>query len=225
MTLLHRWQTGQSNPIWSDWEDLGGHLAGSPVVGRNKDGRLEVFVRATGNVLQHIWQTAPNSGWSGWESLGTGGLAGDPAVASNADGRLEVFVRGARNALWHIWQTGLVNIVWSPWEALGGLALAGDPVVSIDLDGRLEVFVRALAGDRPSLWTLRQTRSFSLMYSPDGVLYSSWENKQGLLAADPAVGNELGRAAGSVWTDGESRGLPSLAQPRSNGCSGAPIAF
>jgi hypothetical protein len=188
LTLLHRWQTGQSNPIWSDWADMGGHPAGSPVVGRNRDGRLEVFVRATGDVLQHIWQTAPNSGWSGWESLGTGGLAGDPVVASNADGRLEVFVHGAGNALWHIWQTGLVNIVWSPWEGLGGVALAGDPVVSIDLDGRLEVFVRATVDGRTGLWSLRQTRSFSLMYAPSGALYSSWQNMQGLLAADPAVG-------------------------------------
>ena len=34
------------------------------------DGRLEVFARGTDNALWHIWQTAPNNGWSGWASLG-----------------------------------------------------------------------------------------------------------------------------------------------------------
>ena len=41
-----------------------------PICGRNADGRLEVFARGTDNALWHIWQTAPNNGWSGWASLG-----------------------------------------------------------------------------------------------------------------------------------------------------------
>jgi hypothetical protein len=40
------------------------------VCGRNEDGRLEVFARGTDNALWHIWQTAPNNGWSSWASLG-----------------------------------------------------------------------------------------------------------------------------------------------------------
>ena len=71
--------------------------------------------RAAGGVRQghrqrpwHIWQTAPNNGWSGWASHGRRHLS-DPVVARNADGRLEVFVRGADNALWHIWQTAPNN--------------------------------------------------------------------------------------------------------------------
>ena len=45
---------------------------GSRVGGRasNADGRLEVFVRGTDDALWHMWQTAPNNGWSGWASLG-----------------------------------------------------------------------------------------------------------------------------------------------------------
>ena len=37
---------------------------------RNADGRLEIFGVGTDNALWHIWQTAPNNGWSGWESRG-----------------------------------------------------------------------------------------------------------------------------------------------------------
>jgi hypothetical protein len=42
-----------------------------------------------GNTLYHIWQTAPNNGWSGWASLG--GNVRDITIADNADGRLSVF--------------------------------------------------------------------------------------------------------------------------------------
>ena len=47
---------------------------------------LEVFVRGDDNALWHIWQMAPNNGWSGWASLG-GNFPADPAIFHNADGR------------------------------------------------------------------------------------------------------------------------------------------
>ena len=62
-----------------------------------------MFVRGTDNALWHMWQTAPNNGWSGWASLG-GVLTSNIGVGRNADGRLEAFVRGSDNALYHIWQ-------------------------------------------------------------------------------------------------------------------------
>ncbi|PQQ42115.1 hypothetical protein C6H65_05690, partial [Photorhabdus luminescens] len=77
-------------------------VTNKPAVSRNLDGRLEVFARGTDNALWHIWQTAPNSGWSGWQSLGHT-ITSNPAVYANADGRLEVFARGTDNTLWHIW--------------------------------------------------------------------------------------------------------------------------
>src|SRR6266498_3883098 len=44
---------------------------------RNQDGRLELFARGADQALWHIWQVAPNGGWSGWESLG-GELTSNP---------------------------------------------------------------------------------------------------------------------------------------------------
>src|SRR5437868_5342697 len=55
------------------------------------------------HALWHIWQTAPNNGWSNWQPLG-GGVVGAPVAIENADRRLEVFVRGTDWKLWHIWQ-------------------------------------------------------------------------------------------------------------------------
>ena len=87
-------------PGWGGWASLDGSLGGgAPAVGRNLDGRLEVFAEAPGAAdteLAHIWQdpAAPTL-WSDWASLGAppGQFLGFPAVGRNADGRLEVFVR------------------------------------------------------------------------------------------------------------------------------------
>jgi hypothetical protein len=38
-------------------------------VSRNSDGRLELFYTAPTGALNHSWQLAPNSGWSGGAGL------------------------------------------------------------------------------------------------------------------------------------------------------------
>lgn len=45
-------------------------------------GRMEIFARGGDQALWHMWQTAPNNGWSGWESLG--GWIDRLAMAQNA---------------------------------------------------------------------------------------------------------------------------------------------
>ena len=52
-------------------------------------------LRGGDGALWHMWQTAPNNGWSGWYSMG--GWIDMLDVARNADGRLEIFARGLRN--------------------------------------------------------------------------------------------------------------------------------
>jgi hypothetical protein len=83
---------------WSSWKSMGSQAGGFADlgVGRNADGRLEVFATLqNGTDLWHVWQTAPNGNWSSWKSMGsvaTGTIAG-PTLASDADGRLEVFLQ------------------------------------------------------------------------------------------------------------------------------------
>ncbi|MCR1973127.1 hypothetical protein NSA52_03145 [Clostridium sporogenes] len=86
----------------------------------NADGRLEVFVIEKDNALWHIWQTAPNNGWSNWASMG--GWIDQLVVGKNADGRLEVFARGKDYALWHIWKISPSD-GWSSWASLGGVII------------------------------------------------------------------------------------------------------
>ncbi|KJK33281.1 hypothetical protein UK12_35815, partial [Saccharothrix sp. ST-888] len=63
------------------------------------DGRMEVFAVAPDyGSISHIWQTAPNGGWSAWNGDGNGPFGGPaggiPVVGREADGRMAVFVLG-----------------------------------------------------------------------------------------------------------------------------------
>jgi hypothetical protein len=144
--LWHIWQDPGAAGGWSNWASLGapaGGKAGSPAVGRNADGRLEVFALEITGALWHIWQDpATATGWSGWADLGAppGVSLEAPAVGENADGRLEVFALEINGALWHAWQDPTSPTGWSGWDSLGG-APAGAAGVGRNADGRLEAFV------------------------------------------------------------------------------------
>jgi acylphosphatase len=171
-------------------------------VGANADGRLEAFATGTDNALWHIWQTAPNNGWSAWASLG-GILTSNRAVARDADGRLEVFVRGTDDALWHIWQTSPGGN-WSAWASLGGV-ITSDPFVSQNLDGRLEVFAR---GTDKALWHIWQT-------APNNG-WSAWSSLGGIITTDPIVAqNNNGRL--EVFARGTDNALWHIWQVVPNG--------
>ena len=170
------------------WASLGGQIS-MPIVANNADGRLEVFVQGTDGALWHIWQTAPNNGWSDWHSLG--GWITTPTVAQNEDGRLEVFARGADGALWHIWQVA-PNSSWSSWHSLGGVISM--PTVGQNADGRLEVFAQGTDG---ALWHIWQV-------APNST-WSGWNSLGGWIR-NPAVGNnEDGRL--EVFVQGSDNAL------------------
>jgi hypothetical protein len=141
-------QQSRPNGEWTVWSSLGGAFVGNPAVGRNADGRLEVFVRGADNHLYHIWRRNVRPFWTDWQPL-QGDLHpqfGDPKVALNRGGGLEVYVVGFDSSLWRRWQTR-----WSssddymPWQSLGGADIA-DATIAVTADGRLEAFVRQRPG-------------------------------------------------------------------------------
>jgi peptide methionine sulfoxide reductase MsrB len=195
-------------------------VVAEPAVGRAADGRLEVFVRGGGGHLWHLYQTAPNGDWSGWEDLSVYrplgvAVVGEPAVGSAADGRLEVFVRGGDGHLWHLYQT-TPNGDWSGWEDLSvyrllGVTVVDEPAVGRAADGRLEVFVRGGGGH---LWHLYQT-------APNGD-WSGWEDLSVYRLLGVAVVGEpaVGRAADGrleVFVRGSDGRLWHLYQTTPNG--------
>ena len=72
--LWQKWQVAPNNG-WSDWKTLGKpardvSLTEQFTVGRNQDGRQEVFVVGSDRNAWQIFQTAPNNGWSDWTERG-----------------------------------------------------------------------------------------------------------------------------------------------------------
>ncbi|WP_323840819.1 hypothetical protein [Photorhabdus africana] len=68
--MLYNEQTSHTGSSWTGWSSPGLQVTSKPAVHINSDGRLEIFARGTDNALWHNWQIAPNSGLSGWQSLG-----------------------------------------------------------------------------------------------------------------------------------------------------------
>ncbi len=151
------------SPAFDKWASLGGSVR-QLVAGCNADGRIELFGIGTDNALWHIWQTAPNNGWSDWASLGGSDLT-KLAVTNNQDGRIEVFARGANNELHHIWQTA-PNNGWGSWGNLGGSV--EELTVGRNQDGRIEVFTRGTDGKLNHIWQTAPNNGWSGWSTLDG---------------------------------------------------------
>ena len=144
----------------------------SHVVGRNADGRQEIFAVGDDNALWQKWQVAPNDGWSEWKTLGTPArdisLADRFTAGRNQDGRQEIFAVGSDGNAWQIWQTA-PNGGWSAWRKLGqppaGIRGSDRMTVGSNADGRQELFV--MGGDN-ALWHVWQV-------APN-VGWSGWES-------------------------------------------------
>ena len=146
--------TGPTGPSLQ-WEYLGGWLLQpSLAVGRNADGRREVFAVGGDGVLYDQWENSPGGTWSGWASLAGWQMQIPVVTGTDADGRLEVFTHGGSdNAIWYRSQTS-PNCCWSQWWGLGNypLAIKGYALNS-NTDGRLEIIA---VGQDGGLWDVYQ---------------------------------------------------------------------
>ncbi|MEJ7599763.1 MAG: hypothetical protein WKG01_17785 [Kofleriaceae bacterium] len=153
--------------------------SGVHAVGRNADGRLELFRRRADNSVWQTWQL-PGGGWAPW--IFTNGYGnGELACATNADGRLEVFLRGGDGAIWHRWQTSPGG-AWTGWTTMGGWH--GEKfAVGRNAGGHLEVFSRDVT------WALQH----SWQGSPGGS-WNAWQKLSFKMIWEPIVGaNQDGR--------------------------------
>ncbi|MFI1809077.1 family 43 glycosylhydrolase [Streptomyces sp. NPDC020422] len=145
-SVLRRVQLDPEDGTWSEWERFGGPAGAVPTLGRDADGRLEVFSLAPGGVNLHHRVQRPDGGWYDWEEFG-GPAAAAPAVARDADGRLEVFALSPDGAVVaRRRQTAPGARGWDPWDAGFGGPAGAPPVVAANADGRLEVFSLAPGG-------------------------------------------------------------------------------
>lgn len=186
--LQHRWLDGYCandyvpSECWNEpgWVALGASAVSEPAMARNANGRLQYFVRNTGNELSTAVQSCPGcSGWGPFWIL-TDSITGDPAAGVNPDGHLEVFAKGPDGHLGHSYQTCVNCTSWSSWISFGGPTLAGRPAVARHSDGHLEVFVRNTAGELWHIWQCTGTNCSGG--------WSVWQKLATGLADDPAVG-------------------------------------
>ncbi len=170
--LQHRWWTAVGWwPTADSWADLANPaaapaLVGAPAVGRNADGRLEVFARSDDGGIWHVWQNAPNGLWTDWGRMGQDGdvLDGPPSVATTADGRLDVLARGEDGRIWNI--TELPGSGWSPWTGIDCAILTGSDVAVVLAPAGLTAFAIGPLGDL--VW-IQQT-STPAQWTPKGSL-------------------------------------------------------
>jgi hypothetical protein len=183
---------------WSGWIGLGKPSGGTvqwPVVGRNQDGRLEVFAQIAGInstfSVYHIWQWLPGTWFlSVWDSLGSSAGQAAPAVGSNQDGRMDVLAQslwygfggtcsGPHYEIAHIYQTA-INNGWSSWVSLDYPFTTtcidlSDPYVNWNQDGRLEVWAKGADGNvwaKPQVAVNGGWDGWSNMSKPSGLTVS-----------------------------------------------------
>ncbi|MQS38524.1 family 43 glycosylhydrolase [Streptomyces katsurahamanus] len=144
-SMLRRVQIDPESDTWSAWERFGGPAGALPTLGRNTNGRLEVFSLAPGGVNLHHRVQRPDGRWYDWEEFG-GPAGAAPAVGRDAGGRLEVFALspGGGIARRRQWSPG--SLTWDAWDAGFGGPAGAPPVVAANADGRLEVFALAPGG-------------------------------------------------------------------------------
>lgn len=154
--VYHRYQEKASTAPWSDWLSLGrpgDKSLWTLSVGRNGDGRLEVFALDEAGALWHRHQPIdPGQPWSDWLSLEKPGADLVRVVAAtNADGRLEVFGLDKEGRLVHTYQKTPGSESWSSWQSLErppDRALV-ELEAARNQDGRIEVFA---LDSRGGLW-------------------------------------------------------------------------
>jgi hypothetical protein len=151
----HGYQTSLNGTSWSfpsgiamtNSQPTGAALGAEDwlAVGKNADGRLELFAAGSDGNIWHSWQTStvqPTAPFSAWTQMPALGTMRSPAVAINQNGRLEVFaVLTSYNMV--VSRTQVVaNGGWGPWEyrmdSSAGPLDVGTNVPSL----RLELFSR-----------------------------------------------------------------------------------
>jgi hypothetical protein len=171
--VLHKWQTTPNGPWSNGWESLDLHMPYASTylaVGRNQDGRLEVFAvrpwfaEEPTTTIYHCWQTAPNSGWSGWYPLLTvqGQISGFMTVASNSDGRLELFFAMGNNHNMipaHIWQVA-PNGGWSSYNTMTN-QITEKIAIGKNIGGYLTAFINSVVVSENHIFYSHQSEGWN----------------------------------------------------------------
>jgi len=114
--VWHSWTMDYDQDKWSQWESLGGCVAGGLYLQNNSEKYPELFAKDPMNMLWHIRHY--RNGWHDWKKIG-GPVSGNVSAAINTNGGLDVYCIGYDRKIYRISRPEL-NSEWEPCECLGG---------------------------------------------------------------------------------------------------------
>ena len=162
--------------LWSpeySWSKVGSvAFAGDPVLVSWGPGRLDLFAVSADGSLD--WSRNSGTGWSGWNSIGTG-FMGAPAVVCPQPNRIDVVAWRTDGSFSHSSYDGNR---WSAWQSLGGV-LDAPPALASWGPGRLDLIAR---GTDHALYHKWMTVAG----------WSQWEAMGGYFFGTPAIGASRG---------------------------------
>jgi hypothetical protein len=118
--IYHKFQNADLSS-WSGWSALSdttgyaGNGNAKLATERSPDGRIEFFA-LNNQTFNHIYETAPDGGWSNW-TTNFGGGGSDVFVGHNKSGRLEVIASNS-GGIHHRYQNP--DFTWAGWGPLTG---------------------------------------------------------------------------------------------------------
>lgn len=152
--IWHIAQVARNNG-WSGWSsfDFPQGIEESPVVSRNPNNQLQVFLNTPLGRTKFLTQTSPGN----WTGASVGDLSGPtagpiigPVVAQDNSGLLEIFVVGEDGALYRNQQTSTAGAqMWGGWISElnpqnppnPSVSVAASPAGFVNQNGLLEIFV------------------------------------------------------------------------------------
>ena len=188
-----------------------------PIIGKDSNGRLEIFAVNPQGELRHRWQKQTAGDWSSWSTIGTN-LAPGFVVISGLDGRMTVFaVQVSDHAVVYAQQISTNSLDWSSWTSLGG-AVTAPLAAKLNSRGGFDLFATGLKdhhlhhiweSESGSPWSGWQTISANLL--PDFALAVAADGRFTIFGRDAASSNivhsiEIPGESPSQWGPWQSLG-------------------
>lgn len=202
---------------WGPWENLGGTTNDAPAAASWKNGRVDVLVRGTNNLLyRRYWEAGVTSGWKEWEMVGGSArvMLSAPVAVATTPYRIDCFARGSNEG--HLIHTAYEKDRMENWEELDNLTFRDAPGIASGPTaqrGRVDVVVR---GTNDVLYH----RVYYTALEPGGITaiggsVGGWEVNS---AWDPLSVNQIRSAPAALawWSGNVPKRIDCFAQDPNN---------
>lgn len=186
-SLVLKYYKGEWRPAGSEWQDLGGKLAGTPAIGSPVTDRVDIVgVNASSASSSGLTYMRYVEGeWSAWEG-NWGDFQGDPAVLSLGYNRTEYFAVSTKGEMWtNAWIPGTK----STSKEYSAEQLPEGYTTPLNLGGKLESSPVAIALNESRVDVLAVGTDDRLKHKArvDGKWADDWEDLGGYFESAPVT--------------------------------------